>query len=55
LYEQARKKRFQRMNERFFGILRTADPTTGLFRAHIRVQVRPQLRVARMTNPGAIG
>jgi hypothetical protein len=40
LYEQARKKRFQRMNERFFDILRTIDPTTGLFRAQIGFQLR---------------
>jgi hypothetical protein len=28
-----RKNRFQRMNKRFFDILRTIDPATGLFRA----------------------
>jgi len=33
LYAEVRKNRFQRMNERFFDILRTIDPATGLFRA----------------------
>jgi hypothetical protein len=33
-YGEARKNRFQRLNKRFFGILRTIDPTIALFRAH---------------------
>jgi hypothetical protein len=33
-YGEARKNRFQRLNKRFFGILRTIVPTTALFRAH---------------------
>jgi hypothetical protein len=33
-YGEARKNRFQRLNKRFFGILRTIDLTTALFRAH---------------------
>jgi hypothetical protein len=40
LYGEVRKKRFQRMNKRFFDILRTIDPATGLFCARIGFQLR---------------
>jgi len=40
LYGEARKNRFQRMNKRFFDILRIVDPTTGLFRAQIGFHLR---------------